>query len=130
MCNFYVILLQILWRFTGQDNTPRESTQNKVNGSFESAKERIGLNYFDKEVDVEFSKSHSKNTLTIEKAEVAQEYVPFDDEDHVIQTKSNNDKSHQHKSFDNTNPFEDEEDGVIFGNGQTKKNDKEYAKEV
>lgn len=57
VCNFYIITLQLLWRFSGVDSTGGDAYPRE--GSFERAKETLGLNYFDRDTDVEFSRSHS-----------------------------------------------------------------------
>lgn len=57
VCNFYIIALQLLWRFSGSDSTGGDAYPRE--GSFERAKETLGLNYFDRDTDVEFSRSHS-----------------------------------------------------------------------
>lgn len=58
MCNFYVIMLQILWRFSTEED--KTSLTFRREGSFERAKETLGFNYFDKDTDVEFSRSSSE----------------------------------------------------------------------
>lgn len=91
ICNFYVLMLTVLWRFWGLDTTgggayPRE-------GSFERAKENLGFNYFDKDVDVELSRTgssgerkspndHDSDLQNFKDADgdVDRPYVAFDDE--------------------------------------------------
>lgn len=86
IANFYVIVLQFLWRFdfcstSGRGHVPKE-------GSFERAKESLGFNYFDKDTDVEFSRSGSDGRPIADdnsdgedaKGPSQRPYVPFDDE--------------------------------------------------
>lgn len=87
MSNFYVILLQFLWRFTGEDEEATESAnKNIADGSFESAKEKLGMNYFDKNTEIEFSRSPSSSPLTKKDQKPELGYIRFNDDD-VVEDK-------------------------------------------
>lgn len=111
MGNFYVMMLQILWRFTGEENT---NDIEKAEGSFESIKEKLGLNYFDKETDIEFSRSNSSD----KNGDGKREYVEFDDDQEGKGRFLEEEVQFGNKSLDQTKLSEEEQFEKGNGNNQ------------
>lgn len=137
VCNFYVIAMQVFWRFWGQDTTgggayPRE-------GSFEKAKETIGLGYFDKDTDVEFSRSNSGGKGEAEhdidhdehQTEAVQPYLAFDDENGREESErvAFGGRVDVSGSLNDTNNFGDGE-GRAGGRGRTALNNSGFKKDI
>ena len=138
--NFYVVMLQVWWRFWGQDTTgggayPRE-------GSFERAKETLGLGYFDKDTDVEFSRSNSEgeNGQFGESGEddeeegqvdMARPYTPFDEDNRKdgerVALGGRGDVS---RSLNDTDNFGNDEDGFGKTKGEFGKDESTFGKQI
>lgn len=101
MCNFYVIFLQILWRFSAPGKRDNLSLHSQFEGSFEKARDKIGMNYFDQNTEVEFSNSPANSGSKEEDSNKDKEYIAFDEE-------SDKDESGQKGPFLET--------GLAFGN--------------
>ena len=80
MCNFYVIVLQFLWRFNSNGKLVNFSLHSQFEGSFEKTRDKIGMNYFDQNTEVEFSHSTIKSGDKENGSDKEKEYVPFDEE--------------------------------------------------
>ena len=66
--NFYVIMLQILWRFSfiGKKEYKEFLKENKYSKNSLDEKKRLGLNYFEENLDIEIYRKNDQNKTEIE----------------------------------------------------------------
>ena len=117
MCNFYVIMLQILWQFKANEKYSTKKDVEKTDGSFERVKDKLGLYYFDNDTEIEFSNSQLEKKK-IEKVQVEKNpYMEFVDNSQEKVNENNDNESEYElraqKSFNDSEVLEDDDDFEI-----------------